>query len=107
MHDQEIYLKFHQIVDVRNAIYASNFDGLKGKRYLAIFDYCLNSLKEEYRFILEKSYLERNYQYWWLDYFCQSSYYRKRFWAINCCVHLFEMIHENFNDYSNAFNFAC
>ena len=105
MHEQKIYTKFHQIIQMRNSLKNADFKGEEAKRYLGIFNFCLNSLKDEYQLILKKSYLEYSYQFWWLDYFCKSSYYRKRYWAILAFVRLFEMIYENFNDHSAYLNY--
>ena len=106
MHEQEIYCKFNDIIQIKNAFEFCSHNNEEAMRFFGIFNYCLNSLKEEYRLILTKSYLDNSYQFWWLDYFCKSSYYRKRYWAIVAFVRLFEMIHENFNDTSNYFNYS-
>ena len=100
MHNSKIYKKFNRLLLAQNNITfhlssAETFD-----RFTNAINYCLSSLKEEYQMILKNSYFENGYEFWWLDYYCKSSYYRKRFWAIVAFVRLFEVIYENSNDYS-------
>ena len=102
MHDAKIYQKFDEIlIAKRNSRLNPNRD-----KFLAVLSYCLNSLGEDYRLILRKSYFENCYKFWWLDYFCKSSYYRKRFIAISSFVRLYEMIYENVNDLSIYLSYA-
>ena len=96
MHDRKIYAQLNEIIELRNKLKRTNFSGDEGNRFLKTYRYCLNSLKDDYRLIMIESYFECSYQFWWLDYFCKSSYYRKRYWAIISFVHLFEIIYENF-----------
>ena len=102
MHDPKIYQKFNEILEAKkvNKIMPNQDE------FYAIISYCLNSLHEEYQLILNKSYFENSYKFWWIDYFCKSSYYRKRFTAVCSFVSLFEMIYENFNDNSTFISFA-
>ena len=104
MHDLSFYTKFEKILDVRNNLKTSENTSLETYKFFKVLNYCLRSLKDEYRMILTKTYFERSYQFWWLDYYCKSSFYRKRYWAIVGFVCLFEMIYENFNDSSSYFN---
>lgn len=107
MHDQRIYTKFNEILQMRNDFKKPGFNWVNKEKFEGVFRYCLNSLKEEYRMILVNSYFEQDYQFWWLDYFCKSSYYRKRFWAIVAFVRLFEMIYENSDACSAYLNSFC
>ena len=104
MHDDRIYFKFNKIIQVRIGLRKYEINWSKKDRFESVFHYCLNSLKEEYRLILLNSYFDRRYEYWWVDYYCKSSYYRKRFWAIASFVRLFEMVYENSNDCSAYLN---
>lgn len=106
MRDYKIYSKINQLIEVRNRLLFLKEKQMEDLKFLGMFNYCLNSMKEEYLFILQNSYLKRSYQFWWLDYYCKSSYYRKRFTAVSSFVSLFEMIYENFNDDSDFINFA-
>ena len=106
MRDYQIYSKIKHIAEVRNKFLKENESSVERQKFFGIFNYCLNSLKDEYKFILLNSYFNITYQFWWLDYFCKSSYYRKRFVAVNSFVALYEMIYENFNDDSAFINFA-
>ena len=90
-------------MDIRDALLkAKDSQLVKSKRnkFLEAFNYSFNSLEGEYKEIFSKTYLEKAYQFWWLDYYCKSSYYRKRIIAVTSFVHLFELVHENINDYS-------
>ena len=106
MHEQKIYTRFNQILEAKNRFRIVGLESEERKRFIYAFTYTLNSLKEEYKTILDKSYFKRDYEYWWLDYYCKSSYYRKRFTAVCSFVSLFEMIYENFNDNSTFISFA-
>ena len=107
MHDLTFYKKLNHIIMLRNKFKSNDFSSPTSTKFLEVFNYCLMSLKNEYKTILINSYFESDYQFWWVDYYCKSSYYRKRYWAVVGFVRLFEMIYENFNDYSNYFNFSC
>lgn len=106
MRDYKIYSKINQLIEVRKQFLNLKEKNKEHLKFLGMFNYCLNSMKEEYLFILQNSYLNISYQFWWLDYYCKSSYYRKRFTAVSSFVSLFEMIYENFNDNSDFINFA-
>ena len=98
MCEQKIYSKLQDITKVVNSILSNDKNDLTEIRYLGIFRYVLNLLKEDYLFILNNSYFNKSYRFWWLDFYSKTSYYRKRFFAVNSFVSLFEMIYENFND---------
>ena len=106
MRDYKIYSKINHLIEVRKQFQTLREKKEEHLKFLGMFNYCLNSMKEEYLFILQNSYLNMTYQFWWLDYYCKSSYYRKRFTAVSSFVSLFEMIYENFNDDSDFINFA-
>ncbi len=106
MRDYKIYSKINHLIEVRKQFLNLKEKNKEHLKFLGMFNYCLNSMKEEYLFILQNSYLNISYQFWWLDYYCKSSYYRKRFTAVSSFVSLFEMIYENFNDNSDFINFA-
>ena len=65
-------------------------------KFFSTFDYCMNLLKKNFREILENSYFDVDYKFWWIDKYCQSSYYRMRAKAVNAFVSLFNIIYENF-----------
>lgn len=104
MRDKEVYLKIQQIIEIRRKLLSAKESSLAKEKFLHMFEYCLNSMKEEYLRILQNSYFSKCYKFWWMDYYCQSSYYRKRLVAITSFVSLFEMIYENFNDISTFAN---
>ena len=106
MRDYKIYSKINHIIDARKRILGLHSKTKEDLKYLGIFNYVTNLMKEEYLFILNNSYFNITYQFWWLDYYCKSSYYRKRFTAVCSFVSLFEMIYENFNDNSTFISFA-
>ena len=108
MRDYQIYSKIKRISDVRNEFLSVKEKDSDHLKYLGMFNYCKSLMKEEYLLILQNSFFNKNktYQFWWMDYYCKSSYYRKRFIAVNSFVSLFEMIYENFNDNSNFISFA-
>lgn len=106
MRDYQIYKKIDHIIKTRNKCLYSQNKGDEDYRFLGMFKYCLFSMKEEFKLILDNSYFKKKYQFWWVDYYCKSSYYRKRFKAVSAFVALFEMIYENFNDDSYFINFA-
>ena len=106
MCEQKIYSKFHDIIKVVNFILSNNKNDCNEMRYLGIFRYVLNSLKEDYLFILKNSYFNKSYRFWWIDFYSKTTYYRKRYIAVNSFVSLFEMIYENFNDCSVYLTYA-
>ena len=107
MRDYEIYKKLDSILLVRNKL-LNGFEiaNKESMQFLETIDNCLNQMGDEYLFILQMSYFKCSYKFWWLDYYCKSSYYRKRFFAVKSFVSLFEMMYENFNANSNSFNFV-
>ncbi len=94
MRNDKVYLKIHQIIKTKE-------QSKESESYLKMIDYCLSLMKDEYHLILQNSYFKPSYQFWWTDYYCKSSYYRKRLIAVTSFVSLFEMIYENFNNNSN------
>ena len=106
MRDYKIYSKINHIIEARKRILGLNSKTKEDLKYLGMFNYVTSLMKEEYLFILNNSYFNITYQFWWLDYYCKSSYYRKRFTAVCSFVSLFEMIYENFNDNSTFISFA-
>ena len=104
MNEPDIYSRLDQIISRKKDL-LYNFENKNRKQdlkeFMSVYNYCLDSLKPEYRFILLESFLDVSYKYWWLDYYCQSSFYRKRLKAVSSFVHLFETIYENFDDYSD------
>ena len=106
MRDYKIYSKIDQIIETRNKYLKLCEKKPEHLMFLGMFNYCAKSMKGDYLFILENSYFNPTYQFWWLDYYCKSSYYRRRFTAVKSFGSLFEMIYENFNDDSNFINFA-
>ena len=108
MRDYQIYSKINRISEVRNEFLKVKEKDSHHLKFLGMFNYCKSHIKDEYLQILQKSFFNTNqtYQFWWMDYYSKSSYYRKRFIAVNSFVSLFEMIYENFNDNSNFIKFA-
>lgn len=96
MDTKEMYSTFNAIVKNKVCLdFNKNFSGrLLFKEKL---NYCLDHLKEEYREIINNSFLIACYQFWWLDKYSESAYYRKRFRAISSFVFLFKTFDENFN----------
>jgi len=69
-------------------------------KFMSVLNYCLNQLTNEYREILEESYLNPKFRFWWVDKYCKSSFYRKRVTAISSFVRLFDLIYENYPHFS-------
>lgn len=69
-------------------------------QFLNIFNYCLKSLRYEFQRIINKSFMNVKYKYWWVEEYSKSTFYRKRNKAITSFVRLFEFIYENFNSVS-------
>lgn len=65
------------------------------KKFSYVFNHALNCLKDEYKQIIYKTYLGDYFKFWWIDYYCKSSYYRKRIVAVTAFVKIFEIIYEN------------
>ena len=99
MCDQEIYSKFNAIIARKERpevlSISKNFE-----KFNKILAYCLASLDFEYKRILQLSYLEKKYKYWWLSMYSKSAFYRKRIRAIRSFVLLFETLYEIFDDSS-------
>lgn len=106
MRDYKIYSKINRIIEVRKTFLSVKQKEPKQLKFLGMFNYCLSSLKEEYIFVLQNTYFNHSYHFWWLDYYSKSSFYRKRFTAVSSFVALFEMIYENFNDCPDFISFA-
>ena len=100
MRDYEIYSKIEEIIRSRRSILLKPKRTSEHSKFLTAFNYCLGSIKDEFNVILENSYIHPSYHFWWLDYYSKSAFYRKRFFAAKAFVSLFELIYENFNDYS-------
>ena len=101
MHVDKIYYEFNKIMSMRKPyqIHSSNEKEKKeSERFEAILNFVLSQFKEEYKTIFTRTYLTNDYQFWWLEYYCKSSYYRKRCKAVTSFVRLFKMIYENFTD---------
>ena len=99
MYDRNIYQKFELILGQKEVLKlrVNSRDGNNSyRKYIKVFDYCYKSLSDEHREILNKTYINKNYRFWWVDRYSKSSYYRKRIIAITSFVHLFEFIYENF-----------
>ena len=106
MHDLSFYTKFNKILNTRKTLRINRIQTDESKKFFKALNYSLKNLKDEYRMILENSFFECDYKFWWVDYFCKSSFYRKRYLAIVAFVRLFEMIYENFDDFSSCSNFS-
>ena len=106
MCDQKIYSKLKSIIKARNRVRTLSIFDKEREKFFGVFNYCLSSLKDEYQMILKNSYFDLKYQFWWLDFYCKSTYYRKRYWAINSFVHLFETIYENITDLTVYFSYS-
>ena len=106
MRDYKIYSKIGRIIEARKSVLSKKEKDKNDLIYLGIFNYVLGLMKKEYLFILTNSYFNNTYRFWWLDYYCKSSYYRKRVIAVNSFVSLFEMIYENFINDPSFINFA-
>ena len=102
MHKNEIYTRLENIIERKRRFNSENFRSEERRQLNAIIKYCLKQLKEEYRNILIKSYFECDYAFWWVDFYCKSSYYRKRIKAVTSFVLLFEIIDED-PDYFTAY----
>lgn len=102
MEQQSIYSRFDEILKQRKIL-----QNQRNNEFLNRFDYCLSLLKDEYKNILLESYIDVTYQFWWVDFYCKSSYYRKRIKAITSFVLLFETMYENNIPVRNSFNPVC
>ena len=107
MCDLTYYSKFDQILEQKSTLEFASRKKQTRDKFFAILNHCLNSMKDEFRLILEKTYFKKDYEFWWMDYFCKSSYYRKRYLAVVSFVTLYEFIYENISDYSTYINSAC
>lgn len=55
---------------------------------------CLNFLKEDYKEILNNTFFNNIYKYWWTEFYSSSNYYRKLFRAKRSFVCLFNLLYE-------------
>lgn len=60
------------------------------------FDRAMNALSERSKEILNRSYFEVEYPFWWLDIYSSSTYYRYRKLAIDSFVFIFLCANEHF-----------
>ena len=81
MNSRKIYNQFNSILKNANQ---KNYQIKK----------CLRLLKDDYKEILENSFFKRIYDYWWVDCYSVTNYYRKRFRAIRSFVCLFNVMNE-------------
>lgn len=70
-------------------------------------DHCLNFLKEDYKEIISKSFLNKDYEYWWLDIYSDATYYRKRSRAIGAFLNLFIFIYGQNSTFTNLNTLYC
>ncbi len=101
MNSSKIYDAFESIMNLRkeeknNSLIFSEHSPVKQK-----VDYCLSRLKDDFKEIIVKDFLENSYKYWWLESYSETNYYRKRFRAITAFVNLFNLIYENNIIFSN------
>jgi len=110
MYDVKIYSKLNDIIKTKNEYQIPALSKVREKeceKFKLIFNYCLNRLDYEYRHILVSSYFSDTYKFWWIDFYSKSSFYRKRIKAIASFVLLFEVVYENFNDFTANFSHVC
>ena len=105
MHTNKIYDNLNKILNQRKEMLSSN-DSPEKRLFNTVFDYCVNSLNYEQRNIFKKCYVEDTYPFWWMDYYCKSSFYRKRVATVTNFVELFEKIYEGSNHIATTFNLA-
>ena len=105
MHTSKIYENLNKILNQRKEMLSSN-DSPEKRLFNTVFDYCLNSLNHEQRNIFKKCYVDNAYPFWWMDYYCKSSFYRKRVATVTNFVELFEKIYEGSNRIATTFNLA-
>ena len=70
-------------------------------KFFATYQYCMRRMRKNLRDILQNSYFDVRYKFWWVDEYCKSSFYRMRARAVSCFVNLFNTIYENFSYFSN------
>ena len=70
------------------------FDKLVSRKNFSDTNKILSYLKKDYREILSKTYFEKEYDYWWVDFYSESCFYRKRLRAIKSFMYIFKMFYE-------------
>ena len=103
MLNENLHSKFTSIVAKKNAIkfkQKTRDEKHEYVKFMSTLNYCLNSLSDDYREIIEESYFKSNFKFWWVDKYCKSSFYRKREKAICSFVQLFVLIYENYVHFS-------
>lgn len=65
-----------------------------GKSTSSKVNHCLSYLKDDYRDILNNTFFNNIYEYWWTEFYSSSSYYRKLFRAKRSFVCLFDFLYE-------------
>ena len=108
MQTQNCNAQIQEIVRLKKALQVKHdlrHDDKASKKFFSIYNYCLNSLKSNFREILLKSYFNVSYKFWWVDKYSQSAYYRRRAKAVISFVNLFNLIYENFSYFSR--NVVC
>ena len=60
------------------------------------FDRAMEALSERSKEILNRSYFQVEYPFWWLDFYSSTTYYRYRSKAINSFVFIFTCANESF-----------
>lgn len=98
MSSAEIYSDFYSILEDTKLVNCKKKSDISSVLLL---------LKDEYREIINKSFLNTDYEYWWIETYSESTYYRKRFRAIRTFVNLFNFINENTVSNSDATCFSC
>ena len=104
MSNENLYQKLDEIIKTRNSLKARLFyKDVRSEyhKFDSVLNYCLKLMKSDYREIIFKSYFDCDYKFWWVDKYCKSSFYRMRIKAICSFVHLFTLIYENFNHFSD------
>lgn len=72
----------------------------ESKRKICIFDYCLETLDSSYKELITNCFIDKTYQFWWMDFYSTATFYRKRSRALVSFISLFEMIYENIPDFT-------
>ena len=68
-------------------------------KFFTTFNYCMSLMRNNFKEILTKSYFDVDYKFWWVDKYCQSSFYRLRAKAVYSFMNLFNTIYENFSHF--------
>ena len=104
MDRQKVKAKMMKIIERRKAIktgFETSTSFNHQLYFLNVFEDVLNDLNSQHKLIIEKTFINTDNNFWWLNLYSKSTFYRLKDEALNSFVNMFEMIYENIKDFAH------